>query len=238
MVKIVYVAHEVGRNPRLNKAKILRVLRQHHTEALIPFAPYLTTLDYLDDSSSEQRALGMAANHELLRRGVADEIGVFGRRISRGMFDEIALCFQEGIPIRAYDDRLTIPLRHALEGLRKGIVFCRYVAARRNLENGNTLFFIDRSRDGSKGSRDLIVAESERSIDLESGRDISLWHPTLLHYDEVVDGWARLAASSYHLPSKDRNQLLSSLYHSLARQYGEGPLGDFPVEAYCESFAA
>lgn len=80
--RLVYVAHPVaGKSKEAvkeNIKKILKICREIHSEDVIPFVPYLAALHYLDDSKPEERAKGIAVSKECFRRGIIDEVWVFG----------------------------------------------------------------------------------------------------------------------------------------------------------------
>ena len=85
MPKLVYIAHPVAGDVKANVEDILRICKEMHTQEIVPFAPYLVALHYLDDHVEEERALGIAANRECFHRRVMDEVWLTGSRISRGM---------------------------------------------------------------------------------------------------------------------------------------------------------
>ncbi len=110
-VKTVYIAHPVGGDVENNAKEILRICRAVHTKETIPVAPYLVSIQYLDDSVHEDRELGIDANIEAFRRGFIDEVWLYGPKISAGMIKEIDLAISYNIPVIAKDTRL----KHALE---------------------------------------------------------------------------------------------------------------------------
>ena len=97
--KTVFVGHPVGGNIKGNIEKVLKICSEVHTKEIIPVAPYLISLQYLNDGAIEDRELGMEANHECFRRRYVDELWLFGDRISPGMEKEILLAKEMQIPI-------------------------------------------------------------------------------------------------------------------------------------------
>ena len=79
--------------------KVLAICEQIHSKEIIPIAPYLVSLQYLNDEVVEDRQLGIDANHECFRRGYVDELWLFGDRISEGMKGEILLAREMDIPV-------------------------------------------------------------------------------------------------------------------------------------------
>lgn len=100
-VKTVFVAHQISGDVKGNMKKVLKICAEIHTRNIVPIAPYLISLQYLNDEVVEDRELGMAANHEHFYRGFVDELWLFGNRISKGMIEEIKLAREMGIPVIA-----------------------------------------------------------------------------------------------------------------------------------------
>ena len=98
-MKIVYIVHPIRGDVQGNILKVLSILKKHHTAKIYPFAPYIVSLQYLDDNSPEDRERGIKANVELFERDFIDELWVFGDRISSGMKAEIELAERLKIPI-------------------------------------------------------------------------------------------------------------------------------------------
>ena len=213
MAKIIYVAHEVSGDVEGNIKRILAICRRLHTKEVIPFAPYLTALQYLDDADAEERELGIRANAEFFRRGTIDEVGVFGRKVSRGIFGEFELALQYGIPIKAYNKRLATDVRYALDGLKRGIVLMKYMAAERKLQNGNTLFI---RRDKSD---DLVFAESQTIRDPKTSKDVTRFTPIFVYWDELFDGWHVIDKACKNKPKEEQLSLRQKVYDSLTRLY-------------------
>lgn len=66
----------------------------------LPIAPHLFFTQFLDDTNPTERELGMKLGLELLKE--ADEVWVFGDRVSRGMFEEIYDATDLEIPIKEF----------------------------------------------------------------------------------------------------------------------------------------
>jgi hypothetical protein len=90
-VKIVFVAHPISGDVKGNMKKVLKICAEIYKGNIIPVAPYLISLQYLNDEVIEDRKLGMDANHECFYCGYVDELWLFGDRISSGMVGEIKL---------------------------------------------------------------------------------------------------------------------------------------------------
>ena len=97
--KTVFIGHPIGGDVKGNAEKVLKICAEVHTRDIIPVAPYLISLQYLNDEMIEDRELGMEANHECFHRRYVDELWLFGDRISSGMRQEVLLAKEMGIPI-------------------------------------------------------------------------------------------------------------------------------------------
>lgn len=102
--KTVFIAHPISGDVKGNMKKVLNICKQVHTQEIIPYAPYLAALQYLNDEVVEDRSLGIEANLECLHRKFIDELWLFGNKISEGMEQEILLAKKLGIPIIAKTD--------------------------------------------------------------------------------------------------------------------------------------
>ena len=97
--KTVFIAHPIAGDIEGNMKKVLAICKQIHTQEIIPVAPYLVSLQYLNDEVVEDRQLGVEANLECFRRGYIDELWLFGDHISTGMKEEILLAKQLHVPV-------------------------------------------------------------------------------------------------------------------------------------------
>lgn len=97
--KIVFIAHPIAGDVQGNAQKVLEILREVHCHNIIPIAPYLVAIQYLDDADPADRALGIAASTELFNRGYIDELWLYGERISTGMRHEVLTALSLGIPV-------------------------------------------------------------------------------------------------------------------------------------------
>lgn len=119
MPKIVYIAHQIAGNVDENVRNVLRICSNVHTKDVVPLAPYLVAVQYLNDHLEEHRELGVAANREHFRRKVMDETWVCGPRISQGMKEEIRLSLEYGVPIRCHNPALQPELQRIIAELRR-----------------------------------------------------------------------------------------------------------------------
>jgi hypothetical protein len=97
--KTVFVGHPIAGNIEENVKKVLKICSEIHSKDIIPVAPYLVSLQYLNDEVVEDRELGMEANHECFHRRYVDELWLYGDHISAGMKQEVLLAKEMGIPI-------------------------------------------------------------------------------------------------------------------------------------------
>ncbi|HIH39370.1 TPA: hypothetical protein HA219_01440 [Candidatus Woesearchaeota archaeon] len=102
MPKVIYISHPVTEDVDRNIEKILSILKVIHTQSkgeIIPIAPYIVALQYLDDSVTEERELGILANEEHFVRKIMEETWFYGNKIGKGGEKEIKLSLKYKIPI-------------------------------------------------------------------------------------------------------------------------------------------
>jgi len=97
-LKTVYPAHPISGDVEGNLARVRTIVRTlHFTPGIMPVAPYLAACGTLDDSVLEERRMGIEVNEEYFRRGLIDEVWLYGSRISSGMKQEIILAWDYGL---------------------------------------------------------------------------------------------------------------------------------------------
>jgi len=119
MAKLVYLAHPIAGDVQGNIASVLRICREVHSPDVIPVVPYIPALQYLNDDSPAERALGMSANKEYFDRRLFDELWLCGPRISSGMREEVVWCRQLSIPVLCYSTNLAPDLEQVLREIAK-----------------------------------------------------------------------------------------------------------------------
>lgn len=105
-MKVVYIAHPVGGDIENNLTLIRDIVLKINLEEedVVPFVPYYSDVVSMDDSNPEQRARGIKNNIHLLQ--FCDELRLYGERVSKGMWLEIAKARELGIPIRICSDNI------------------------------------------------------------------------------------------------------------------------------------
>lgn len=97
--QIVYIAHPIASDPEGNIAKVKAIFRDLSLKnEVIPFAPYLTAIDVLDDTNPAHRSIGFEQNKAFFERGIIDELWVYG--LSNGVLTEIDWANGYGIKIK------------------------------------------------------------------------------------------------------------------------------------------
>ena len=215
MPKLVYISHEISGDVKGNIRKILGICKIVHTKYTIPFTPYLSLLQYLDDESIEERLLGMEANAEHFRRGNFDELWVYGTKVSKGVFEELELAVQFDIPVKVRDKRVEVETDYAFEGIRRGMALPRYLMAERKLPNRNTLFF---RKDSTND--DVLLFESDTFLDPKTRKDVSRFVPTIVSWDEILDGWIALENKCKNYGKAKQRSFKERFYDQLAGLYG------------------
>ena len=101
--KTVYPAHPISGDVQGNLLRIKTIVRELHLGGVVqPIAPYIADCDgILDDSVPQERATGINANTEYFRRGMIDEVWLYGTKISNGMRQEVLLAWDLCIPVVA-----------------------------------------------------------------------------------------------------------------------------------------
>lgn len=99
MPKTVFIAHPIAGDVNGNMKKVLKICQMVHAKEIIPVAPYLVALQYLNDEVVEDRALGTEANLECFHRRYIDELWLYGNRISEGMKGEIRVAVKYHVSV-------------------------------------------------------------------------------------------------------------------------------------------
>lgn len=123
--RIGYVAHPISGDAAANVQSVLGILEEirlnmegrEEWKGIIPIAPYIVPLLYLDDDDPVQRALGIEENNYYFRRGFIDVLILAGPTISTGMREEIVWAVEYGIPISCYTPDLRVELDKILAEL-------------------------------------------------------------------------------------------------------------------------
>ena len=106
-MRTVYIAHPISGDLHYNLRRVLDICEAIHRanasarKKVVPVAPYLTSLMYLNDDDWQEHDLGVEASHECFRRKFIDELWLYGDHISSGMREEIALAQHYDIPVIA-----------------------------------------------------------------------------------------------------------------------------------------
>ena len=98
--KIVYISHPIYGKARGNILKILAICQHIHRGNVLPIAPYLTPLSYLDDNVDNEKTLSLKYNKEFFTRKIIDELWLYGDTVTENMNNEIKLAKQNDIPIK------------------------------------------------------------------------------------------------------------------------------------------
>jgi hypothetical protein len=114
-MQVAYIAHPISGNlaANIHAVKLIMAEIVRAEPDVLPFAPYLTALEILDDGDPAQRKIDMKCNRHLLQAGFVDEIRLYGPSVSRGMWEEIGWAFGVCIPIFARSEGTAAALRAA-----------------------------------------------------------------------------------------------------------------------------
>lgn len=103
LVRLVLICSPYSGDIEGNKARAQRYCRFAYTQGAVPIAPHLHNPQFLDENIAEERQTGIQLGIELLRR--ADEIWVFGNRLSEGMEVELRAAQRLKVQVRYFNDR-------------------------------------------------------------------------------------------------------------------------------------
>lgn len=97
--KVVYIASPLSGDVERNLQFARQACRYAISEGMVPFAPHLLYTQMLDDSSPEERQLGIDMGNRMLR--LCDKLWLCRNRISPGMAGEKEMAERLGIPVRS-----------------------------------------------------------------------------------------------------------------------------------------
>jgi len=100
---LVYICSPYAGNIDYNTSRARGYCRFALSVGCIPLAPHLHYPQFMDESDSESRELGLSI--ALILLGKCKAVWVFGDRISEGMAREIAKAKRRGMPIRYFNEK-------------------------------------------------------------------------------------------------------------------------------------
>ena len=100
---LVFVCSPLAGAVALNLENARRYSRFAVAQGKIPVTPHLLYPQFLDDTNTEERQLGLFFGLVLLRK--CEELWVFGTQYSKGMKAEIAKARKHGMPIRFFNEQ-------------------------------------------------------------------------------------------------------------------------------------
>lgn len=98
MSKTVFIAHQISGDIEGNIKRVIEICRLIHSAHIIPVFPSFTWRQYLTDGEQTKRLAGLV-NEEYFRRGMVDEVWLYGPKITEGMLKEINLAISYNIPV-------------------------------------------------------------------------------------------------------------------------------------------
>lgn len=99
-MKIVYIAHPISGAVKSNVSRIERILEWifENQKKVFPIAPYLHACEYLNDSDTRAREIGLTFDKRCIESGIVDELWVCGA-LSDGVRKEIQWATEKGIDV-------------------------------------------------------------------------------------------------------------------------------------------
>lgn len=113
---MIFVAHPMSGDIDGNTKKVIAICKSIHSEEIIPVFPSLTWRQYLAGHPNFQN-LAAAVNEEYFRRGLVDEIWLYGDRLSDGMEREVILAMECHIPVIPKTPETTVALSELISGI-------------------------------------------------------------------------------------------------------------------------
>ncbi|MBC7654366.1 MAG: hypothetical protein H7098_07830 [Oligoflexus sp.] len=98
--QIIYIAHPISGDVNENLKSIKNIYRYLSLKnKVIPFIPYIATIESLNDNNQKERLIGFSHNEAIFKSGIIDQLWLYGGIISEGMKIEIEWANDLGIPI-------------------------------------------------------------------------------------------------------------------------------------------
>lgn len=100
-MRIAYIAHPISGNIEENLKSIREIVRYININEpdTVPFVPYYADVVSLDDNNPEERKRGIKNDKRLLESGIIDQVRLYGKTISKGMWEEIRIADRENIDV-------------------------------------------------------------------------------------------------------------------------------------------
>ncbi|RJX25105.1 MAG: DUF4406 domain-containing protein [Dethiobacter sp.] len=102
-MKLVFVCSPYRGNVEYNTSRAQGYCRFVQSQGCVPYAPHLHNPQFLDDSIPEEREAGIKLGLQILVR--ADEMWLFGSRLTEGMEAELKAALRLNKPIRYFNDK-------------------------------------------------------------------------------------------------------------------------------------
>jgi hypothetical protein len=100
MPKTVLIAHPMTGDIEGNTKKVEAICREIHSAEIIPIFPSFTTRRYLTPDPKD-RELAKAHIKEYFKRGMVDEVWLYGDNLTQGMLREIKTANEHSVPVTA-----------------------------------------------------------------------------------------------------------------------------------------
>lgn len=103
---VIFVCSPLRGDTELNIDRALRYSRFVFVKGGIPLAPHTIFTRFLDDEIPEERKAGMEMGLRLMRN--CDELWAFGKKITKGMAQEIEWAKRLGLPVIRFDTKCSL----------------------------------------------------------------------------------------------------------------------------------
>ncbi len=98
MTKTVFIAHQISGDVEANIRKVIALCKFIHSPSILPIFPSFTWRQYLPANETTKYWAGLV-NDEYFKRGMVDEIWLYGKKLSAGMIKVIDLAISYGIRV-------------------------------------------------------------------------------------------------------------------------------------------
>jgi hypothetical protein len=128
MSKIVFICHPIAGDVEGNLAAISEIVREINLNEpdVIPFVPYFADCVALNDLDPKERQRGIQNCNAIIATGIIKECRVYGKFITKGIFDEIQRFSLMDVPIIGMNDiikeNIADLLEMDIEGIEKNLI--------------------------------------------------------------------------------------------------------------------
>jgi hypothetical protein len=116
-MQVVFICHPIAGDIEGNLAKICDIIRDINLNEpdVIPFVPYFADVVALNDNDPKERQRGIQNCNAIIATGIIKECRVYGKFITKGIFDELQRFSLMDVPIIGMNDVIKEKIADLLE---------------------------------------------------------------------------------------------------------------------------